>query len=165
MRDIPPIHPGRILADQYLADLGISQRKLARLIDVPPRRINQVIKGERAITADTSLRLGKLFGQSDIFWLNLQKHCEVELAHETSDLSRVFGSKPYRSSRGLSGGAKGTRTPDPHTASVVRYQLRHSPMWCQSKLHHAQLAFKAAGRGDGASCHPMTLSTTSWAAF
>ncbi len=89
MIDIPPIHPGRILADQYLADLGLSQRKLAELIDVPPRRINQIVKGERAITPDASLRLGKLFGQSDTFWLNLQKHYEIELARETSDLSRV----------------------------------------------------------------------------
>ncbi len=89
MRDIAPIHPGRILADQYLTELGLSQRKLAELIDVPPRRINQIIKGERAITPDTSLRLGKLFGQSDTFWLNLQQHYEVELARENSDLTRV----------------------------------------------------------------------------
>lgn len=89
MRDIPPIHPGRILGDQYLTELGLSQRKLAELLDVPPRRINQIIKGERAITPDTSLRLGKLFGQSDTFWLNLQTHYEIEIARETSDLSRV----------------------------------------------------------------------------
>jgi addiction module HigA family antidote len=89
VRDIAPIHPGRILADQYLAELSLSQRKLAELIDVPPRRVNQIIKGERAITPDTSLRLGKLFGQSDTFWLNLQQHYEVELARETSDLTRV----------------------------------------------------------------------------
>jgi addiction module HigA family antidote len=89
VRDIAPIHPGRILAEQYLTELGFSQRKLAELIDVPPRRINQIVKGERAITPDTSLRLGKLFGQSDTFWLNLQQHYEVELARETSDLTRV----------------------------------------------------------------------------
>jgi addiction module HigA family antidote len=89
VRDIAPIHPGRILADQYLTELGLSQRKLAELIDVPPRRINQIVKGERAITPDTSLRLGKLFSQSDTFWLNLQQHYEVELARETSDLTRV----------------------------------------------------------------------------
>jgi addiction module HigA family antidote len=89
MRDIAPIHPGRILADQYLADLSISQRKVAEMIDVPPRRINQIIRGERAITPDTSLRLGKLFGQSDTYWLNLQKHYDIEMARETADLSRV----------------------------------------------------------------------------
>jgi addiction module HigA family antidote len=89
MRDIAPIHPGRILADQYLADLSMSQRKLAELIDVPPRRINQIIRGERAITPDTSLRLGKLFSQSDTYWLNLQKHYDIEVARETADLSRV----------------------------------------------------------------------------
>jgi addiction module HigA family antidote len=69
--------------------LTSTQRKLAELIDVSPRRINQIIKGERAITPDTSFRLGKLFGQSDTFWLNLQQHYEVELARETSDLTRV----------------------------------------------------------------------------
>ena len=89
MRDIAPIHPGRILADQYLADLSVSQRKVAEMIDVPPRRINQIIRGERAITPDTSLRLGKLFGQSDTYWLNLQKHYDIEIARETADLSRV----------------------------------------------------------------------------
>ena len=89
MRDIAPIHPGRILADQYLADLSISQRKVAEMIDVPPRRINQIVRGERAITPDTSLRLGKLFGQSDTYWLNLQKHYDIEMARETADLSRV----------------------------------------------------------------------------
>jgi len=89
MRDIAPVHPGRILADQYLTDLGLSQRKLANLIDVPPRRINQIVHGQRAITPDTSLRLGKLFGQSDTYWLNLQKHYDIEVARETADLSRV----------------------------------------------------------------------------
>jgi addiction module HigA family antidote len=89
MRDIAPVHPGRILADQYLSDLGFSQRKLAGLIDVPPRRINQIVHGQRAITPDTSLRLGKLFGQSDTYWLNLQKQYDIEVARETADLSRV----------------------------------------------------------------------------
>lgn len=88
-RDIAPIHPGRILADQYLSDLGLSQRKLAALLDVPPRRINQIVQGQRSITPDTSLRLGKVFGQSDTYWLNLQQHYDVELARETADLSRV----------------------------------------------------------------------------
>lgn len=89
MRDIAPIHPGTILAEQYLTDLGLSQRRLADLIDVPPRRVNQIIRGERAITPDTSLRLGKLFGQSDNFWLNLQQHYEIEIARENADLTRV----------------------------------------------------------------------------
>jgi antitoxin HigA-1 len=89
MRDTAPIHPGRILADQYLADLSLSQRKVAEMIDAPPRRVNQIIRGERAITPDTSLRLGKLFGQSDTYWLNLQKHYDIEVAREIADLSRV----------------------------------------------------------------------------
>lgn len=84
-----PSTPARSLVIQYLTELGLSQRRLAQLIDVPPRRINQIVKGERAITPDASLRLGKLFGQSDTFWLNLQQHYEVEIARDTSDLTRV----------------------------------------------------------------------------
>ena len=62
---------------------------MAGLIDVPPRRINQIVHGQRAITPDTSLRLGKLFGQSDTYWLNLQTYYDIEVARETADLSRV----------------------------------------------------------------------------
>jgi len=62
---------------------------VAGLIDVPPRRINQIVHGQRAITPDTSLRLGKLFGQSDTYWLNLQTYYDIEVARETADLSRV----------------------------------------------------------------------------
>jgi antitoxin HigA-1 len=80
MRDIAPVHPGRILAEEFLADLGMSQRKLAGLIDVPQRRVNQIIHGERAITPDMSLRLGKLFGQSDSFWLNLRRRYDSDVA-------------------------------------------------------------------------------------
>lgn len=89
MSDIAPVHPGRTLADQHLTDLGLSQRKLADLIDVRPRRINQIVLNQRAVRPDTSLRLGKLFGQSDTYWLNLQKHYDIEVARETADLSRV----------------------------------------------------------------------------
>lgn len=89
MRDIAPVHPGRILADQFLTELGLSQRKLAELLDVPPRRVNQIVHGQRSITPDTSLRLGKVFGQSDTFWLNLQQHYDIEVARETADLTRV----------------------------------------------------------------------------
>jgi len=67
----PPIHPGKILADE-LAELGISAAELARQIDVPPNRLSQIIHGRRAITGDTALRLGHWFGTSAQFWINLQ---------------------------------------------------------------------------------------------
>lgn len=86
---MPRFTPAGFSPNQYLTDLGLSQRKLADLIDVPPRRINQIVLGQRAVTPDTSLRLGKLFGQSDTYWLNLQKHYDIEVARETADLSRA----------------------------------------------------------------------------
>jgi antitoxin HigA-1 len=77
----PPIHPGEILADE-LAELGISATALSRALDVPTNRITQIINGQRAITAETALRLGQWFGTSPDFWLNLQKQYELRLAEQ-----------------------------------------------------------------------------------
>ena len=72
------IHPGEILLEEFLLPMGISQNKLARDIDVPPRRINEIIHGKRAITADTDLRFSRAFGTSEGFWLGLQADYELE---------------------------------------------------------------------------------------
>ena len=72
------ITPGEILAEEYLKPLGLSQYRLAVDIGVPPRRINEIVKGQRAITADTALRLGRYFNMSAQFWLNLQCHHDLE---------------------------------------------------------------------------------------
>ena len=77
----PPIHPGEILADE-LAELGISAAALSRALHVPTNRITQIIHGQRAITAETALRLGQWFGTSPDFWLNLQKQYELRLAEQ-----------------------------------------------------------------------------------
>ena len=77
----PPIHPGEILADE-LEELGISATALSRALDVPTNRITQIINGQRAITAETALRLGRWFGTSAELWLNLQKQYELRLAEE-----------------------------------------------------------------------------------
>ena len=74
-----PIHPGEILTDE-LAEMGLSAAQLARNLGVPTNRITQILNGERAITADTALRLGHWFGISPEFWLNLQKSYELRLA-------------------------------------------------------------------------------------
>lgn len=66
--------------EDFIEDFGITQNKLAVSIGVPPRRINEIVHGKRAITADTALRLGKYFGTSAQFWLNLQTHYDLELA-------------------------------------------------------------------------------------
>jgi antitoxin HigA-1 len=77
-KKLPPIHPREILLEEFLLPLGISQYRLARGISVPPRRINEIIHGKRAITADTALRLSLFFGLSDRFWINLQSWFELE---------------------------------------------------------------------------------------
>ena len=74
------ITPGEILEEDFLKPMGLSQYRLAKDINVPARRINEIVKGERAITADTALRLGRYFKMSAQFWLNLQCHYELELA-------------------------------------------------------------------------------------
>src|SRR3954453_9215919 len=79
----PPIHPGEILADE-LAELGISATELARTLRVPPNRITQILKGQRAITADTALRLGQWLGTGAELWLNLQKAYELRLAEQAA---------------------------------------------------------------------------------
>jgi addiction module HigA family antidote len=73
-----PIHPGEILAEEYLAPLGITQHKLAVAIGVPPRRINEIVHGTRRISADTALRLARYFGTSERFWMNLQGRYDLE---------------------------------------------------------------------------------------
>ena len=75
---LPPIHPGEILQTEFLEPLGLSQNRLAREIGVPPRRINEIVHGKRAITADTALRLSRFFGTTAQLWLNLQSHYELE---------------------------------------------------------------------------------------
>jgi addiction module HigA family antidote len=79
---VADITPGEILAEEFLKPMGISQYRLARDIGVPPRRINEVVKGQRAITADTALRLGRYFRMSPQFWLNLQTHYDLEREQE-----------------------------------------------------------------------------------
>jgi len=78
-RKQPPIHPGEILLEEFLTPFGISQYRLAKDISVPPRRINEIVHGARAITADTALRLGRYFGTSERFWLNLQARHDLEV--------------------------------------------------------------------------------------
>lgn len=76
------ITPGEILAEDFLKPLGLSQYRLAKDISVPARRINEIVKGERAITADTALRLGRYFRMSAQFWLNLQSRYDLEVMEE-----------------------------------------------------------------------------------
>ena len=81
-KKLPPVHPGEILLLEFLEPLDISQYRLAKDIHVPPRRINEIVKGERSITANTALRLARYFATSDRFWLNLQAHYDLEVERD-----------------------------------------------------------------------------------
>jgi addiction module HigA family antidote len=74
-----PVHPGEILYEEFLAPLSLSQYQLAKEINVPPRRINEIVHGQRRITADTALRLARFFGTSERFWLTLQARYDLEI--------------------------------------------------------------------------------------
>jgi len=81
-KKLPPITPGDILLEEFLVPMKISQAKLARDINVPPNRINQIINGKREISTDTALRLGKYFGIEPEFWLNLQMRFNMKIVQE-----------------------------------------------------------------------------------
>ena len=82
MAKLKNIHPGDILLHEFLEPMGISQNKLTRDILVPPRRINEIVLGKRAITADTALRLARYFGSNENFWLGLQDDYDLEKANK-----------------------------------------------------------------------------------
>jgi antitoxin HigA-1 len=76
---MPPVHPGEILLDEFLKPLEVSQYQLAKEISVPARRINEIVHGQRRISADTALRLARYFGTSERFWMNLQTRYDLEI--------------------------------------------------------------------------------------
>ena len=92
---LPPIHPGEILLEEFLGPMGISQYRLAKDINVPPRRINEIVLGKRSITADTALRLARFFGNSPQFWLGLQSQYDLDVAAD------VLGKRLEREVRPL----------------------------------------------------------------
>ena len=81
-QNLPPIHPGEILLEEFLKPMGISQYRLAKDISVDPRRINEIVLGKRRISAETALRLARYFGTSPQFWLGLQADFDLDVASE-----------------------------------------------------------------------------------
>lgn len=77
-----PIHPGEILRSEFMEPMGITQYRLAKDLSVQPLRISEIVRGKRGITADTALRLGRYFGLSATYWMNLQALCEIEVAED-----------------------------------------------------------------------------------
>ena len=88
-KKMTPVHPGEILLEEYLIPLGMSQNKLGRDLGVPAQRINEIVRGQRAITVDTALRLAKYFHTTPQFWLNMQSHYDLEMARETHLIDKV----------------------------------------------------------------------------
>ncbi|HBJ86052.1 MAG TPA: addiction module antidote protein, HigA family [Verrucomicrobiales bacterium] len=82
MKTHAPIHPGEVLREDFLLPLGLSEYRLANDIGVPPRRINEIVKGKRSVTADTALRLARYFQWPAEVWLNLQAHYDRQVAEE-----------------------------------------------------------------------------------
>jgi antitoxin HigA-1 len=80
MKNLPNIHPGQVLLEEFLTPMNISQNALARAASVPPRRINEIVLGKRGISADTAVRLARVFGTSERFWLGLQIDYDLEEA-------------------------------------------------------------------------------------
>lgn len=99
-RKLSPVHPGEVLQEEFLKPLEISQYRLAKEISVPPRRVNEIVHGNRAITADTALRLARYFGTTDRFWLNLQARYDLEVERDR------LGSKLEREVSVLVGSAR-----------------------------------------------------------
>lgn len=91
---MPPIHPGEILAEEFLEPMLITQDQLALAISIPPRRINEIVHGKRRISADTALRLARYFGTSERFWMNLQNRYDLEIERDrlANDLRQI---KPF----------------------------------------------------------------------
>jgi len=91
MKKLPNIHPGEVLFEEFLKPLDISQNKLARTMGVPPRRINEIVHGKRAVTADTAIRLARALGTSEQFWMGLQADYDLEAARKAaqSELQKV----------------------------------------------------------------------------
>jgi addiction module HigA family antidote len=78
-KKLPPIHPGEILLEEFIKPMGLSQYRLAKNINVSPRRINEIVHGKRNVSADTALRLSRHFGLSERFWMNLQSRYDLEM--------------------------------------------------------------------------------------
>jgi addiction module HigA family antidote len=81
-KKLEPVHPGEVLQQEFMEPFGVTQYRVARETKVPPRRINEIVQGKRAITADTALRLARFFGTSELFWLNLQARYDLDVQRQ-----------------------------------------------------------------------------------
>jgi addiction module HigA family antidote len=96
---LAPLHPGEVLLEEFMQPLEITQYRLAKETNVPARRINEIVKGQRSVTADTALRLAKFFGTSEMFWLNLQAHYDLDVRREKLG-SGLASVRPFKQVKG-----------------------------------------------------------------
>ena len=111
-QSLQPVHPGEVLLEEFMKPMAITQYRLAKETEVPARRINEIVHHERAITADTALRLARFFGTSEMFWLNLQARYDLDMQKEKLG-ARLQSVRPFtkltpalRSTRGLVSAAR-----------------------------------------------------------
>lgn len=90
-KKMPPLHPGEVLREEFMAPMKLSAYRIAKSIDVPPNRIQEIVRKNKGISTDTALRLGKLFGTTPMFWLNLQSRhdLEVELSQKAKEIEAI----------------------------------------------------------------------------
>lgn len=93
-KKLPPVHPGEILLHDFMEPLGLTQYALAKALGVTPIRVSQIVRGQRAITADTALRLSRYFGTRPDWWLDLQSHHDLELAADRAEARIARTVKP-----------------------------------------------------------------------
>jgi addiction module HigA family antidote len=97
-RSLSPVHPGEVLLEEFMKPMAITQYRLAKETEVPARRINEIVHHERAITADTALRLARFFGTSEMFWLNLQARYDLDMQKEKLG-ARLQSVRPFSSTK------------------------------------------------------------------
>lgn len=105
-KKMKPIHPGEILLEEFLKPLNLSQYRLAKDICVPPRRINEIVLGKRSISADSALRLSRYFGNTPLFWLNLQNHYDLEKESDRLNIILKQEVKRYNGEKRMKGSSK-----------------------------------------------------------
>ncbi len=92
---MPHVHPGEILLEDFMKPLGITQYRLAKEMNIYPRRVNEIVHGKRAITANTALRLARFFGTSAEVWMNLQAYYDLEVARDEIEAQILAEVSPY----------------------------------------------------------------------
>ena len=95
-KTMPPIHPGETLREDFLKPLGLTANRLAMDLFVPVTRVNDIVRGRRAITADTALRLARYFGTTPQFWINLQSNYDLELTQDARGSEISSRVRPHR---------------------------------------------------------------------